>query len=168
LPNHLDEEFDIVYTSYGVLCWLQDLGAWARILARYLRSGGTFLLTDGHPISLCIDAAVSEDSPRIIRSYFSARLPVCCPPGEEGDHDYHNVNTTAGKTTYEWDHTLGDIINAVADAGLRVVSVHEYPECMYRLLPNMVKGSDGLFRLPDGKSLYPFLFSLKAVKEEIL
>ena len=29
LPDVLDEEFDIVFTSYGVLCWLPDLEKWA-------------------------------------------------------------------------------------------------------------------------------------------
>ena len=39
----LDEKFDIVFTSYGVVGWLPDLDKWAEIIAHYLKPGGTFL-----------------------------------------------------------------------------------------------------------------------------
>jgi len=40
LPDVLDEEFDVVVTTYGVLSWLPDLDAWARVVAHFLRPGG--------------------------------------------------------------------------------------------------------------------------------
>ena len=49
LPSVLEERFDIVFTSYGVLCWLPDLAEWARIIARSLRQGGTFHMLEDHP-----------------------------------------------------------------------------------------------------------------------
>ncbi len=33
----LDETFDIVYTSYGAINWLNDLDKWAKIISRYLK-----------------------------------------------------------------------------------------------------------------------------------
>src|SRR5205085_6854071 len=33
LRDHLDEQFDIVFTSYGVVGWLPDLDKWAEIIA---------------------------------------------------------------------------------------------------------------------------------------
>ena len=33
LPENLSGEFDIVYTSAGVLCWLPDLMKWARVIS---------------------------------------------------------------------------------------------------------------------------------------
>ncbi|UCB52608.1 MAG: class I SAM-dependent methyltransferase, partial [Candidatus Zixiibacteriota bacterium] len=42
LPDVLKGEFDIAYTSHGVLCWLPDLAEWGRIIARFLKPGGTF------------------------------------------------------------------------------------------------------------------------------
>ena len=42
LPDVLDEEFDIVFTSYGVLVWLPHLDRWASVIHRMLRPGGTF------------------------------------------------------------------------------------------------------------------------------
>ena len=50
LRRHLQGQFDIVYTSYGVLYWLPDLDEWARIVAHYLKPGGFFYVADGHPL----------------------------------------------------------------------------------------------------------------------
>ena len=52
LPAHLDERFDVVFTSWGVLMWLPDLTAWGRLIARYLRPGGIFYIVDFHPFVL--------------------------------------------------------------------------------------------------------------------
>ena len=47
LPNHLDEQFDIVFTSYGVIGWLPDLDKWAKIISHFLKQDGKFVsLTD--------------------------------------------------------------------------------------------------------------------------
>ncbi len=37
LPKHLDRQFDIVFTSAGVLCWINDLSKWAQLIDRYLK-----------------------------------------------------------------------------------------------------------------------------------
>lgn len=36
LPEHLDREFDIVSTSYGVLCWLNDINGWAKLVENWV------------------------------------------------------------------------------------------------------------------------------------
>ena len=43
LPNHLDKQFDIVYTSYGTIGWLPDLDKWARIVSQYVKPNGQFV-----------------------------------------------------------------------------------------------------------------------------
>jgi 2-polyprenyl-3-methyl-5-hydroxy-6-metoxy-1,4-benzoquinol methylase len=37
LPQHLEEQFDIVFTSYGVIGWLPDLQKWAQIIHHFLK-----------------------------------------------------------------------------------------------------------------------------------
>lgn len=164
LPQHVHEQFDIVFASYGVLCWLPDLSRWCQLLADRLRPGGTFVLVEGHPFSHCVEAGEGDNRPRICRSYFSDGQPEYCPPDEEGDHDYHAIDTAVGKATYEWTHTVSDILNAVAAAGLTIQHLGEYTALPYRLFPTMIKEEDGLFHPPAGKALYPLLLSVKAVK----
>ncbi len=158
LPSHVHEQFDIAFADYGVLCWLPDLPLWCRLLADRLRPGGTLVLLDGHPFSMCLDDG------RVCRDYFPPPGPEFCPPDEEGDCDYHATSTPVGKTTYEWAYTVADIINAVAAAGLTIRSFGEHPEIPYRLHPDMTKGPDRLFRFPPGRPRYPLVFSIKAVK----
>jgi 2-polyprenyl-3-methyl-5-hydroxy-6-metoxy-1,4-benzoquinol methylase len=43
LSSVLDGQFDVVYTSRGVLGWLPDLERWAEVVAHFLRPGGVFL-----------------------------------------------------------------------------------------------------------------------------
>ena len=41
---HSGRRFDVVFSSYGVVCWLSDCWAWARGIAAVLRAGLTLLL----------------------------------------------------------------------------------------------------------------------------
>ena len=51
LPNVLEGEFDLVYTSRGVLGWLPDISRWARVVSHFLKPGGTFYITEIHPVA---------------------------------------------------------------------------------------------------------------------
>ena len=63
--------FDIVYTSYGVICWLPDLVRWGQIIADYLRPAGFFYIVEAHPTARMfpIDADVKDQGP--LRPYYS-------------------------------------------------------------------------------------------------
>ncbi len=41
LPERLDADFDVVYTSRGVLGWLHDIPRWAGVVARFLSPAGS-------------------------------------------------------------------------------------------------------------------------------
>src|SRR5829696_10057449 len=47
--------FDAVFSSYGIVCWLPDLEAWAEGVAAVLKSGGRFVLVDFHPAAKMFD-----------------------------------------------------------------------------------------------------------------
>jgi 2-polyprenyl-3-methyl-5-hydroxy-6-metoxy-1,4-benzoquinol methylase len=55
LPDNLSGQFDIVFTSYGVLWWLPDIPGWAKVIAHFLKPGGTFLVVDSHPMASVFD-----------------------------------------------------------------------------------------------------------------
>ena len=50
LKDHLKEQFDIVFTSYGVIGWLPDLNKWAEIISHYTKPGGFFYMGEFHPV----------------------------------------------------------------------------------------------------------------------
>jgi SAM-dependent methyltransferase len=49
LPADLTD-FDLIYLSWGAICWAPDLAALAAVLAARLRPGGAVLLCDHHPV----------------------------------------------------------------------------------------------------------------------
>ena len=62
---------------------------------------------------------------------------------------------------YTWNHGLGEVVTALAQAGLRVDYLHEYDESPYDVLPDLINTNSG-YVLKD--KIYPLLFDLKATK----
>lgn len=56
LPDELrQEQFDVVYTGSGAMCWLPDLDVWATAIVSCLRAGGQLLIYDMHPLRGTLD-----------------------------------------------------------------------------------------------------------------
>src|SRR5690349_12956971 len=49
--------FDRVFVTWGAISWLPDIAWWARIVAHFLKPGGSLYLADGHPSALVFDDA---------------------------------------------------------------------------------------------------------------
>ena len=161
LPQKLAGEFDIVFTSYGVLCWLPDLPAWARVAAHFLRPGGVFYIVEEHPASLIYEMDSESHELQIAHSYFHTR------EGEryEESGSYAEPDApTVHNLKYEWKHCLGDVVNAVIGAGLTIEFLHEFPYSFYPFFPVMEKDKDGWWKIPGSKYEIPFIFSLMAHK----
>ncbi|KPV59438.1 methyltransferase type 12 [Paenibacillus sp. A3] len=159
VPQALPEEtFDIVFTSYGVLCWLPDLTRWAEIIYEKLKPGGTFYIAEGHPLADIFEMVDGEL--RMVYSYFEGEAIVIDIEGTYADRNAKINNSV----TYEWAHSLGSIVTALIQAGLRIEFVHEFPFCMYEKFPGLMeKGEDGWWRM-KGKEFIPMLFSIRATK----
>jgi ubiquinone/menaquinone biosynthesis C-methylase UbiE len=159
LPKVLDEKFDVVFTSYGVLCWLADLNAWARTIAHFLKPGGTFLLVEEHPLAYILDENCKADDVRIGFRYFDTEMLTLDSPYSYSGDDKRVEHSTH----HEWTHTLSEIFSALLSAGLSISSFKEYPYCMYQKFPWLSLGEDDLWYTPAEISI-PLLFSLKAAK----
>ena len=162
LPEALDAEFDVVYTSRGVLGWLPDIAAWGRIAARYVRPGGFLYVTEIHPVAQAFEGeGVAPGELRLAYPYWSHGEPLRF----EVHGSYADRGApTAGLVEHGWDHSLGEIVTALADAGLRIEFLHEWDFLPWEL-DFLAAGDDGLWRLPAGtRGQLPLSFSLKAVK----
>jgi len=157
LPGKLEGEFDIVFTSHGILCWLPDLHGWAEVIAHFLAPGAFFYIVEQHPAG---NVFTDRDGELVAgEPYFDVGPFVETSDGSYADR----TAVLQNKTSHEWQHPLSDIINALIGVGLRIEFLHEFPFCMFQKLPSMVKGDDGWWRLA-GRDELPFLFSLKASK----
>lgn len=161
LPDVLDEQFDVVFTSYGAIGWLPDLERWGQLIARYLKPGGTFYIVEGHPFLMVFDND-ENNAYRVGFPYFQGTEPLRF----EGDGDYADRSAKLTHPSYEWIHSLGKIINVLTSAGLRVEFLHEFPVCAWQALPFLAEGTDGWWRAPEEMISIPMTFSLKATKPE--
>jgi SAM-dependent methyltransferase len=152
LPSRLQERFDIVIATYGALCWAPDVDEWARVAARHVAPGGTFLLVDLHPAGMALRTEVDDPNGlrlRMENSYFHTAQPLTEEkPGEP--------------PVYVWTYSLGEVITAVASAGLRIESLREYPFAHWRQFPQLVETGDGYWRWSDPTNTLPLLFALRA------
>lgn len=55
LDSLIDEQYDVVYTGQGVLCWLRDLEVWGRNVAQAIKPGGFFYIYEYHPFAYVFD-----------------------------------------------------------------------------------------------------------------
>ena len=157
LPKLLDETFDIVFTSYGVLTWLSDLTGWAKLVARFLKQGGIFYIAEFHPFAMMLDDEL--DTPRLRYDYFDKNMLVF--PNTTGSYADPNANVNTA-FSYEWQHTLGEIISALCAAGLHIDYLHEHETMVYRMASYMVESSPGVFRLPADHPRVPLEYSMMA------
>lgn len=150
LAGKLDAAYDIVFSSTGVLCWLSDLDRYAAVVRGLLKPGGFFYLFDGHPFRLML-GEVENGANLIQNDYFQRGVTEYASFG-----DYAVKDWSVPLKSYEWAWTLGDVVTAFCQAGLRIAFLHEYPQYFYAgYTPYDVE--------ENKRELYPCTFSLKAM-----
>jgi SAM-dependent methyltransferase len=164
LPDNLSGSFDIVYTSRGVLAWLPDIRAWARVVAHFMAPGGTFFITEAHPVmNVFENEGVGPGELRLDYPYWEHADPLRFEvTGSYADPDADVV----GQTEHSWDHGLGEIVTALIDAGLRIDRLIEHPFLEWKVdwLVEDPPGSERWRLPPDVAGELPLMFSLLASK----
>jgi ubiquinone/menaquinone biosynthesis C-methylase UbiE len=102
------ESFDLVYTGGHVSIWVSDIAKYYAEGARIVKRGGTFIVNEYHPIRRMW---TSSDGSKPAHRYF-----------DRGPYPY--------ESTFEYHWTVSDHIQAVVDAGCRIVHVEEHGEGM--------------------------------------
>ncbi len=153
-------QFEVAYTTWGTICWLPDLAAWARTIAALLAPGGFFYFADAHPNML----ALEEREGRLVPAY-----PINTPPDRPLVFDekltYSGDSTPlVASRTYQWIHSLSRVIDALIGADLRLEFLHEHPGLPWPPFAMCVRGADGLWRLPPSVPGFPLAYSLRARK----
>lgn len=157
--NAVSGEFDVVYTSIGTICWLEDLDRWATQIVALLRPGGTFFIRDGHPALLALD----EDAPDL-----TTRYPYFGDGRAQRWDDestYAGDGTVAHPRTYEWPHPLSEILGSLLRAGLRILHFDEGRTLPWQFSPRMVEVPRGYAWPEAERNLIPCTFTIVARKD---
>ncbi len=138
LPEHLDGQFDIVFTSYGALLWLPDLDRWADVVKRYLKPGGQFCIAEFHPTWHTLDWNTLEST----YPYFNAGHAF---EEETPAESYAGAAQAAGMKEYFWCHSISEMLQPLLDRGLRIEQFKEYSYSAYDCFPNLKEVRPGQF-----------------------
>lgn len=147
--NENTEEFDIVFTSYGVLCWLPDLNLWAETIASSLTAGGEFHLVEFHTFNDLLSGY----------SYFPRS-----EPDVENEGTYTENCDGTKSTMITWVHPLSEVINALITSGLSIEHFKEYPYSPYDCFKDLEHVSGHGYQMLHKGQQVPLLYSIKARK----
>lgn len=155
LQLELEEQFDIVFSSYGVLTWLPDLERWAHTVESLLRPGGAFFLVEFHPALMMLDFEGGSLSYDYFRRPYQEDVQGSYAAPEGPVHREHF-----------WTHSLSDVITPLLDRGLTLLEFQEHDHSPYGCFPNMTEQQPGIWRWQSDVRI-PHLFSLKMGKPGI-
>ncbi|MDE1461665.1 class I SAM-dependent methyltransferase [Spartinivicinus poritis] len=150
--NDSEEEinyYDVVFTSYGAICWLPDLNKWAETIAKHLKPGGTFYMVEFHPVY----DLVSD------YSYFYLAEPVIDESGT------YTENCSGEKTKLAtWSHPLSNVVNSLIKAGIQINQLNEFPFSPYKCFDGLIEKESGRYYLDKFKYDMPLVFSILGEK----
>lgn len=150
LPLH-----DIVFTSYGTIGWLPDLKKWAEVIAGSLKTGGVFYMIDFHPVMWMLD----NNFTFIQYSYFNREVIK-----ETESGTYADTNADVNLVSYGWNHSTGDLLNALISSGLSLEFYNEHDFSHYNCFANTIQIADDKWQIKGLEGKIPMMYSLKAVK----
>ena len=149
------QRYDVVYVSLGSLGWLPDITAWAEVVASLLSPGGKFYLHDVHPIASSFD----DEGDRIIYSYFEE---PDAPFVSDSDTTYTDGEHLASTRTFEWNHSIGEIVNALTRQGLIIDSLTEHDWTLFQQFPWLKETESGIYAVTADHPRFPLSFTLVA------
>jgi SAM-dependent methyltransferase len=151
--------FDIVFITWGTICWLPDITRWAEIVAHFLRPGGALYFAEGHPAALVLDdeTPCADGRPGFFVPYFQSEALIL------DDHrDYADPNARLRNTrTHQFMHPLGEVVTALLAVGLTLEFLHEHAAVPWRMFSCLVNDGAGGYHWPD-KPWLPLSYSLRA------
>lgn len=155
LPQHLEGQFDVVFTSYGTIGWLPDLKAWSEIVERYLRPGGRFVFVEFHPVVWMFD----DDFQKIAYNYAQREAIVI-----ENEGSYADREADIAMTSVSWNHSLSNVIQNLLDRGLLLQQFQEIDYSPYDCFAHTVEFEPGKFRIGHLGDKIPMVYALVAKK----
>ena len=154
LEEHLQEKFDIVFTSYGVVGWLPDLDKWAEIIAAHLKPGGLFYLAEFHPVIWMFD----DDFREIIYCYEKREVIET-----ELQGTYTDRNADIKVKEYGWNHSISEVLNALIHHNLQIEQFNEFMYSPYPCFNNVVQNPEGNWWIKGLEDKIPMVYSVKAI-----
>jgi SAM-dependent methyltransferase len=150
LPADLTD-LDLIYLSWGALCWAPDLDALAGIIAERLRPSGGVLISDHHPIWEVLSVH-GENRLAVTGDYFSRGRARNAPDAAKRPIGARGESAVPSFAAFVW--PVSDVVMSLVRAGLRLDAFFEAPE------PELYAN------LGSAASHIPAYYAIKATKDE--
>ncbi len=156
LPNHLDKQFDIVFTSYGTIGWLPDLDKWGKLISNFLKPDGKFVFAEFHPVVWMFD----DDFEKIKYCYFNSG-PII--ETETGTYADRNVEITQEYIC--WNHSISDVLNSLIKHNLEIKIFNEFDYSPYNCFNKTIEVKPKKYRIETLENKIPMVYAIKAEKK---
>lgn len=151
IDKHLNQQYDVIFSSYGVITWLPDLQRWADLIDMHLKPGGKFVFVEFHPaVWMFNDQFTSIDY-----SYFNTG-----PIIENESGSYADKDASIAQDYVVWNHSLQDVIEPLLSNKLTMESFKEYDFSPYDCFENTVKIEESKYQINGLEGKIPLCFSL--------
>jgi len=155
LKNHLQGQFDIVFTSYGTIGWLPELSSWAQTISHFLKPGGTFVFVEFHPVIWMFDEQIDH-----VQYPYFVRDPII----ETVTGSYAAKESDVVRTHVTWNHSLAEVIQNLISNGIDISLFSEYDYSPIDCFPGTEEYQPGRFRIKKYGNSLPMVYAIKGVK----
>ena len=156
LPNHLNEKFDIVFTSYGTIGWLPNLDKWANIIAQFLKPNGKFVFVEFHPVVWMFD----DNFEKIAYRYFNSGAII-----ETENGTYADKKADITQSYVMWNHGISEVINNLIGNGLEINALDEFDYSPYNCFSKTIEIEPKKFRIEHLDNKIPMVYAVTATKK---
>lgn len=156
LPQHLNQHFDIVFTSYGTIGWLPDLDRWAGVISHFLKPGGKFVFVEFHPVVWMFDDHFKE----VHYNYFKKEAII-----ETFSGTYADRNADFVQENVSWNHSLSEVLTSLLQQKMELTSFSEWDYSPYNCFQEMIEIAPKKFRIKHLEDKIPMVYSLSASKK---
>lgn len=155
LPNYLNDQFDIVFTSYGTIGWLPEINKWGSIVAQFLKPKGKFVIAEFHPVVWMFN----DDFTAIKYPYLNSE-----PIIEVEEGTYAKKDADISYECVSWNHGLGEVINSLISNGLSIHRLNEYDYSPYDCFKGTTEFEEGKYRIEKLGDKIPMVYAIEATK----
>lgn len=155
LPQNLSGEFDIVYTSYGVIGWLPDMNKWGEIIAKFLKPNGKLVFVEFHPNVWMYD----DDFTHVKYNYFKDAAII-----EEEQGTYADKDAKEEFKYVCWNHGLSEVMSGLLDNDLLINQFKEYNYSPYDCFSHTEKIDESKYHIKPFGNKMPLCYSIIATK----
>ena len=155
LEGKFPSQFDTVFSSYGTITWLPELGHWAKQIHDFLVPGGKFILVEFHPVVWMYD----YDFTKVEYGYFNSGPIIEETSGSYADRDAPIQHQSVG-----WNHSLDEVLSALLATGLELTHFREYDYSPYAIFKDTVRSAQG-YQIGGLEGKLPLVYSVVMQKK---